>query len=161
MSCCSCVRLNSSSNTTMLTEEKSQDDMAMRHHAIDVTGLAETKKGWGRRLLFIETCSLATSTNFSSRYRVFIRYCVFSEFLKIFRTLFSLGVSVCTNTRQVEIQRCSRTGRVQKNQTKIKEKTQYLINTLYNIYRSLFWYMISQVCDDKSATYIYYTGCFN
>ena len=48
-------------------------------------------------------------------YRVFIKYCVFSEFLKIFWTLFSLGVSVCTHTRQVEHQRCSRTGRVQKN----------------------------------------------
>ena len=31
-------------------------------------------------------------------------------------SLFSLGVSVCTHTRQVENQRCSRTGRVQKNQ---------------------------------------------
>ena len=30
--------------------------------------------------------------------------------------LFSLGVSVCTHTRQVEHQRCSRTGRVQKYQ---------------------------------------------
>ena len=39
----------------------------------------------------------------------------FTEFLKIFRTLFSLGVSVRTHTRQVENQRCSRTGRVQKN----------------------------------------------
>ena len=31
-------------------------------------------------------------------YRVFIKYCVFSDFLKIFRTLFSLGVSVCIHT---------------------------------------------------------------
>ena len=46
---------------------------------------------------------------------MFIKYCVFSELLKILRTLFSLGVSVCTHTRQVEHQRCSRTGRVQKN----------------------------------------------
>ena len=30
-------------------------------------------------------------------------------------SLFSLGVSVCTHTRHVEHQRCSRTGRVQKN----------------------------------------------
>ena len=43
---------------------------------------------------------------------------------------FPLGVSVCTHIRQVEHQRCTRTGRVQKNH-KIKEKTQYLMNTLY------------------------------
>ena len=63
-------------------------------------------------------------------YRVFIKYCVFSDILKIFRTLFSLCVSVCTHTRQVEHQRCSRTGRVQKIHS-FKEKTQYLMNTLY------------------------------
>ena len=34
---------------------------------------------------------------------------------------------MCTHTRQVEHQRCSRTGRVQKNH----KKTQYLMNTLY------------------------------
>ena len=34
---------------------------------------------------------------------------------KILRTLFSLGVSACTLTMQVEHQRCSRIGRVQKN----------------------------------------------
>ena len=52
--------------------------------------------------------------------RVFIKYCGF--FLKIFKypdpclSLFSLGFSVCTHTRQVEEhQRCSRTGRVQNN----------------------------------------------
>ena len=39
----------------------------------------------------------------------------FFEYFKIFRTLFSPGVSVCKHTRQVEHQRCSRTGRVQKN----------------------------------------------
>ena len=39
----------------------------------------------------------------------------FSEDFEIFRTLFSLGASVCTHTRQVEHQRCGRTGRVQKN----------------------------------------------
>ena len=43
--------------------------------------------------------------------------------------LFFLGVSMCTHTRQVENQRCSRTGRVQKNPN-FKEKTQYLMNTL-------------------------------
>ena len=60
-------------------------------------------------------------------YRVFIKYCVFSEDFKNIPdsglSLFSLGVSMCTHTRQVEHQRCSRTGRVQK-------KTQYLMNTL-------------------------------
>ena len=67
------------------------------------------------------------------KYRVFIKYCVFLEDFKIFRTLFSLGgVSVCTHTRQVEHQRCSRTFRVQKN-PKILRKTQYLMNTLHHI----------------------------
>ena len=55
-------------------------------------------------------------------YRVFIKYCVFSELFKIFRTLFSLGVSDCTHTRQVENQRCSRTGRVQKNHEILRKK---------------------------------------
>ena len=63
-------------------------------------------------------------------YRVFIKYCgVFLEYFKIFRTLFSPGVSVCTHTRQVEHQRRSRTGRVQKN-PKFSGKKQYLMNTL-------------------------------
>ena len=65
---------------------------------------------------------------------VFIKNCVFYEDFKIFRTLafslFFLGVSVCTHARQVEHQRCSRTGRVQKIK-KILRKTQYLMNTLY------------------------------
>ena len=42
-------------------------------------------------------------------------------------SLFSLGVSVCTHTRQVEHQRCRRTGRVQKNH-KIRK------NTIFNEY---------------------------
>ena len=54
-------------------------------------------------------------TETKAMYRVFIKYCVFSEFLKIFRSLFLLGVSVCTHTRQVENPRCSRIGRVQKS----------------------------------------------
>ena len=58
----------------------------------------------------------------SLKYRVFIKYCVFSEFLEIFWTLYSLGVSVCTHTRQVENQRCSRTGRVQKNHKILRKK---------------------------------------
>ena len=39
----------------------------------------------------------------------------FRRFQYIFRTPFSLDISVCTHARQVEHQRCSRTGRVQKN----------------------------------------------
>ena len=62
------------------------------------------------------------------RYRV----CVFSEFLKIFRTLFSLGVSVCTHTRQVEDQRCSRTGRVKKNHKILGKNTIFNEHPLYN-----------------------------
>ena len=46
----------------------------------------------------------------------------YSEFFKIFRTLFSLGVSMCTHTRQVEHQRCSRTGRIQKNHNILRKK---------------------------------------
>ena len=51
-------------------------------------------------------------------YRVFIKYCLF--FRRFWNipdsglSLFSLGVSVCTHTRQEENQCCSRTGRVQK-----------------------------------------------
>ena len=40
--------------------------------------------------------------------------------------MFLIGVSVCTHTRQVEHQRCSRTGRVKKN-LKILRK-----NTIFN-----------------------------
>ena len=50
-------------------------------------------------------------------------------------SLFSLGVSVCTHTKQVEHQRCRRTGRVRISQH-FKGKTQYLMNTLYLI----FWF---------------------
>ena len=56
---------------------------------------------------------------------------LFWKILKHWVSLFSLGVSVCThNNRQVEHQRCSRTGRVQKNH-QILRKTQYFMNTLY------------------------------
>ena len=62
----------------------------------------------------------------SLSYRVFIKYCVFFENFKIFPdsglSLFSLAVSVCTHTRQVEHQRCSRTDRVQKNHETIRKK---------------------------------------
>ena len=54
---------------------------------------------------------------------MFIKYCVFFEDFKIFRTLFSLGVSMCTHTRQVEHQRCSRTDRVQKNHKILRKNT--------------------------------------
>ena len=37
--------------------------------------------------------------------------------------LFFLGVSVCTHTRQVEHQRCSRIGRVQKNHKMLRKNT--------------------------------------
>ena len=47
----------------------------------------------------------------------------FSEFFKIFRTLSSLGVSLCTQSRQVENQRCCRTGRVQKNHKILRQNT--------------------------------------
>ena len=57
------------------------------------------------------------------RYRVFIKYCVFFEYFKIFRTLFSLGVCVCTHTRQVEHQRYSRTCRVKKNHKCLMKNT--------------------------------------
>ena len=57
-------------------------------------------------------------------YWVFIIYCVFSQILiYIFRTLFSLDVSVCTHTWQVEHQRCGRTGRVQKIQKNLRKNT--------------------------------------
>ena len=69
-------------------------------------------------------------------YRVFNKYCVFFRFLKNIPdyglSLFSLGVSVCTHTRQVEHQqRCSRTGRVQENHKILRKKTQYLMSTVY------------------------------
>ena len=53
------------------------------------------------------------------RYRVFIKYCVFSKILIYFPdSVFSR----CTNTRQVEHQRCSRTGRVLKNHKVLRKK---------------------------------------
>ena len=61
----------------------------------------------------------------------------FSEDLKNFPdsglSLFSLGVSVCTHTRQVEHQRYSRNGRVQNNHKTLRTKKQYFMNTLYDI----------------------------
>ena len=51
--------------------------------------------------------------------------CFFRRFKNIPNSglsLFSLGVSVCTHTRQVENQRCSRTGRVHKNHKILRKK---------------------------------------
>ena len=60
-------------------------------------------------------------------YRVFIKYCVFfrifENILDSGLSLFSFGVSVCTHTRQVEHQRCSRTGGVQKNHKILRKNT--------------------------------------
>ena len=59
-----------------------------------------------------------SNTLYYTLYRVFIKYCVFSLRLENIPdsglSLFSLCVSVCTHTRQVEHQRCSRKGRVKK-----------------------------------------------
>ena len=59
------------------------------------------------------------------QYRVFIKYCFFRFFKNIPASglsLFSLGVSVCTHTRQVPHQRCTRTSRVQKNHNILRKK---------------------------------------
>ena len=66
-------------------------------------------------------------------YRVFIKYCVFSNILKYIPdsdlSRFPLSASVCTQWLGKH-QHCSRTGRVQKNHN-IFGKIQYLMNTLY------------------------------
>ena len=76
-------------------------------------------------------------------YRVLIKYCVFFE---KFRPLSDFPRCQCVYTGfhdawtvrwQVEHQRSSRTCRVQKHHN--KEKTQYLINTLY--FLLIFWRM--------------------
>ena len=57
---------------------------------------------------------------------MFIKYGVFFENFKIFRTLsflFFPSVSVYVHTRQVEHQGCSRTGRVQKNHKTSRKNT--------------------------------------
>ena len=62
-----------------------------------------------------------------STYRVFIKYCVFTKILK-YSGLWPFSVfprSQCvysTRTRQVEHQRSSRIGRVQKNHKKLRKK---------------------------------------
>ena len=73
-------------------------------------------------------------------YRVFIKYCVFfSEDFEIILSLFSLCVNMCTPTRQVEHQRCSRTGRVQKKSQHFKKNTifnEHPVPPLFKIVRS-------------------------
>ena len=62
-------------------------------------------------------------------YRVFIKYCVFSKDIRILRTLVFLcffGVSVYTQTRQVEHQCCSRTGRIQKIHKILRKNTIFI-----------------------------------
>ena len=54
-------------------------------------------------------------------------------------SLFSLGVSVCTHTRQVEHQRCSSTGRVQKNHNILRK------NTILNVVTSLSLFILNRL----------------
>ena len=77
-------------------------------------------------------------------YRVFIEYCVFSELFKIFQTLFSLGVSVCSHTRQVENQQQNwpSSGKSQN----FKEKTLYLMNSLLHTYVYVLIILQDQTC---------------
>ena len=65
------------------------------------------------------------------RYRVFIKYCVFLEDLKIFRTLAFLSMSLCVHTpgRQ-NTSAAAELAEFRKIKKKVKEKTQYLMNTL-------------------------------
>ena len=69
-------------------------------------------------ILGLSTCPSSHTTTGCSSNIVF-----FSEDFKIFRTLFSLGISVCTHTRQVENQRWSRTERVKKNHKMLRKNT--------------------------------------
>ena len=76
---------------------------------------------------------MITMLRLGRKNRVFITYYVFSDDFNIFRTRAFLcfpSVSVCvhTHTRQVENQRCSRTGRVQKNHNILRIK--HVMNTL-------------------------------
>ena len=66
-------------------------------------------------------------------YRVFIKYCVFFRFFKNIPdsglSLFSL--SVCTHTWQIENQRCSKAGRVQKNHKILRKSTIFNEHPVY------------------------------
>ena len=72
------------------------------------------------RQRYAQICAFSNCPSWSTECSLNI--VLFSVFFKTFRTLFSLGVSVCTHTRQVENQRCSRTGRVQKNHKILRKK---------------------------------------
>ena len=79
-----------------------------------------------RRWWWLDYLKKMITLSVLSRYRVFIKHCVF--FQRFYNipdsglSLFSLGISVCTNTRQVEHQRCSRTDIVQKNHNILRKK---------------------------------------
>ena len=117
------ICLISDLRTTILVIEQGPTEKLKR-------GLARLRGGgenWEKLTFFVKKMSpLCTPMMI---YRVFIKYCVFSEFFRIFRTLPSLGVSLCTQSRQVENQRCCRTGRVKKNHKILRKK--HNINTLY------------------------------
>ena len=80
---------------------------------------------WGTGIPCV-SFNLVDAKNLQFSYRVFVKYCVFSEDFKNIPdsglSLFSLGVSVCTHTRQAEHQCCSRSGRVQKNPNILMKK---------------------------------------
>ena len=71
-----------------------------------------------------------------------IKYCVFFEVSKFIPdtglSSFSVGVSVCTHTRQVEHQGCSRTGRVQKIQKNLRKKTLFDQHPVQPFYLKIF-----------------------
>ena len=77
----------------------------------------------------MEKTQYLMNTLYHLSYRVLIKYCVFSELFKIFRTLFSLCVSVCTHTRPALLQNWQSL----ENHKFFMEKTQYLMNTLYHL----------------------------
>ena len=66
--------------------------------------------------------------------------------------MFSLGVSVCTHTRQVEHQRCSRTGRVQKIQQNLRKNTIFHEHTVHKYMKALKSLLIVII---RSLTFVY------
>ena len=98
----------------LLTENTGKINVRKRRAYRDSAGLREEV---GYEML---------NTLYYTLYRVFIKYCVFFVRLENIPdsglSLFSLCVSVCTPTRQVKHQRCSRTGRVQKNHKVLRKK---------------------------------------
>ena len=81
----------------------------------------------------------------------------FPEDFKIFPnsglSMFSLGVSVCTHTRQVEHQQCSRNGRVQNYHKILRKKTQALMNTTYNRKGKVLFRLWNMKVCHQSAVY--------